>query len=52
MISPADSELADKEQMWLWRFNQQRLEWANSGKLKAASPWEPRERASRSLNIS
>ena len=48
MISPADSELADKEQMWLWRWNQQRLDLANSGSLKTASPWVPRLQSSRS----
>mmetsp|Transcript_44787 Transcript_44787/g.83673 ORF Transcript_44787/g.83673 Transcript_44787/m.83673 type:complete len:128 (+) Transcript_44787:25-408(+) len=39
MISPADSELADKEQSWLWRWNQQRADLAKTGKLRQASPW-------------
>ena len=42
MISPADSELAEKEQMCLWRWNQQKLALAKAGNLKSASSWAPR----------
>ncbi|CAL1130020.1 unnamed protein product [Cladocopium goreaui] len=38
MISPADSEQAEKEQKWLWTWNQQRLKEKLHGR-KATNPW-------------